>query len=261
MENDLQLLFSIQGVIAFLLVVSRVSGMLSTAPLFSTFPVPVQLKALLAALVSFIIYPLVIHANTYQVPTDLIMLTLMVFKELFVGILIGFSARLIFDAIHMGGQLLSIQMGLSMAQTMDPITKQRSPAIGQFYMFIASIIFIQINAHQWLFTSIYESYKAIPLGLNFEFTAHLVPKIIYFTSQLFPIALGIVMPIFALMFLVDIALAFMSKMMPQMNIFMVAMPLKAYLGITLIFLFITTTAVYLSNLITNTLQNLKVIFT
>lgn len=260
MDSELQLILSTNGAIAFLLVLSRVSGMLASAPMFSTFPIPAQAKAILALFVTFIMYPLVVHSSTYQPPTDMIMLTIMVFKELFVGLLIGFCANLIFYAVQMAGQLLSIQMGLTMSTILDPVTQQQAPVVGQFYMFIACMVFIQLNAHQWLFSSIYNSYKTIPIGLDFTFNSTIVPKIIYFTSQLFPIAFGIIMPIFILMFLIDVALGFTSKMMPQMNIYMVAMPLKAYLGITLMLLFITTTTVYLGNLISNTLENLKVIF-
>jgi len=260
MNQDLLVLFSGQSIIVFLLVVSRISGMLTTAPLFSTFPIPVMVKACLSALIGFIMYPLILHTSHFQMPHDIISMSLLMFKELLVGILIGFSANLIFIGIQIGGQLLSMQMGLAIAEALDPVTKQQVPIIGQFYLFTASTLFIFLNGHQWLFSSVYSSYHSIPIGLNFEFTAEIVQKLLYFTSQLFSIAFSIIMPIFGLLFVIDIALAFISKMMPQMNIFMVGLPLKIYVGIVLMSIFITTTAAYLSGLMQMLLENISSIF-
>jgi flagellar biosynthetic protein FliR len=107
---------------------------------------------------------------------------------------------------------------------------------------------------------VYNSYHSIPIGLNFEFNAEIVQKLLYFTSQLFSIAFSIIMPIFGLLFITDIALAFVSKMMPQMNIYMVSLPLKIYIGIVLMSIFLITTAVYLSGLIQMLLDNISNIF-
>lgn len=260
MNQDFSVLFSTQSLIVFLLVVSRISGMLTTAPLFSTFPIPMMVKAGLAALVAFIMYPFVLHISNFQMPHDMISMSVLIFKEILIGVLIGFSANLIFVGIQIGGQLLSIQMGLAVAEALDPVTKQHVPIIGQFYLFTASMLFIFLNGHQWLFSSVYSSYHSIPIGLNFEFTAEVVQKILYFTSQLFNIAFSIIMPIFGLLFIIDIALAFISKMMPQMNIFMVGLPLKIYLGIILMSTFLVTTAGYLSGMIKMLLENLRSIF-
>jgi flagellar biosynthetic protein FliR len=260
MNQDFAVLFSEQSIIVFLLVVSRISGMLNTAPLFSTFPIPTMVKIGLSMAIGFIMYPFILHGANFQIPHDLVSLSFLMFKELLVGILIGFSANLIFIGIQIGGQLLSIQMGLAVAEALDPVTKQNVPIIGQFYLFTASLLFIYLNGHHYLFATVYNSYHTIPIGLNFEFTADIVQKLLFFTSQLFSIAFAIIMPIFGLLFVIDLALAFISKMMPQMNIFMVGLPIKIYLGIVLMSLFITTTAAYLSGLIQTLLENLKNIF-
>jgi len=260
MNQDLAVLFSNQGIIVFLLVLARVSGMFTTAPLFSTFPIPMMVKACLSALVGFIIFPFVLTSAHFQMPHDMVMLSVLIFKEMLVGILIGFSANLIFIGIEIGGQLLAIQMGLSIAEALDPVTKQQVPIIGQFYLFIACILFIYLNGHHWLITCIYGSYHSIPINLNFEFTTEIVQKLLFFIGQLFSIAFSIIMPVFGLLFIIDIALAFISKMMPQINIFMVSLPLKIYVGIVLMSLFITTTAAYMSGLIQTLLDNIRGIF-
>ncbi len=260
MNSDLSVIFSYKSLIIMILVMCRLGGMIATAPLFSTFPVPMQAKAALVALSAFIMYPFILQHSNFAVPTNLIMLFLMLFKELFIGILVGFCAQLIFIGIQIGGQLLSIQMGLAIAETLDPVTRQRTPVVGQLYLFTASMIFIFLNGHHQLFQSIYGSYSAIPIGINFDITNKLVENILYFTSQLFPIAFAVVMPIFGLLFITDIALAFVSKIMPQMNIFMVSLPLKIYIGLLCVALFMSTTAVYMTGLLSNMLKNLETIF-
>ncbi|EKE04246.1 MAG: Flagellar biosynthetic protein fliR [uncultured bacterium] len=260
MDHDISILFSMKSMIVFILVISRISGMLATAPLFSTFPIPMQVKAGLAAMTAFIIYPIVLSTSTFPVPHDLLTLMLMVSRELFIGILLGFCAQLIFVGIQIGGQLLSMQMGLAISQTLDPVTRQQVPIIGQFYLYIASLAFIFLNGPQWLFSTIFATYKTIPMGLSFEFTADMTQKILLFTSQIFSIAFGIVMPLFAILFLIDIALGFTSKLMPQMNIFMVSIPLKIILGLIIMNLFMPTTAVYLSSLIERLLGSIGDIF-
>jgi flagellar biosynthetic protein FliR len=215
---------------------------------------------MLTALVAFIIYPFIVQNYSFPIPNNLISMSVLVFKELFIGILIGFCAQLIFTGIQIGGQLLSIQMGLAIAETLDPVTQQNVPVVGQFYLYVASIVFIYLNGHQLLFQTVFASYNTIPIDMNFSFTADITQKILYFTSQLFAIAFRIVMPLFGLLFVVDIALGFTSKIMPQMNIFMVSLPLKIFIGLSFMSLFMPTTAVYISTLISNLLETVMNIF-
>lgn len=260
MMQDLFILFSPRNVIFFILVLTRLSGMLITAPFFSTYPIPMQAKAGLVALSAFIMYPLLIHAHPFTVPQDVPVLTIYLLKELFVGILIGFCTNLIFVGIQMAGHLISMQMGISMSEVLDPMTRQQTPVLGQVYMFLASLVFIFINGHQWLFSSVYNSYSVIPVGLDFHLSGALVERIILFTSQMFIIAFQVVIPIYGVLLIADIALGFLSKMMPQMNVFMVAIPFKIYVGIILMIAFMTTTGIYMSNLMQSLLESINHMF-
>ena len=188
-------------------------------------------------------------------------MSILVFKEVFVGILIGFCGSLIFVGIQIGGQLISMEMGLTIADTVDPVTRQSTPVIGQIYLYTASVIFIAINGHHLLFSTVYDSYHSIPIGLNFDFSSEIFQKILFFTSQLFSIAFRLIIPLFGVLFVIDVALAFTSKMMPQMNIFMVSIPLKIYIGLSLMIFFMTTSAVFISGLIQSLLEYIKNIFT
>jgi flagellar biosynthesis protein FliR len=260
MTEDLSIFLSTKSMIVFLLVFTRIIGMLATAPLFSTFPCPMQVKAGLAGLCAFIMYPFILQISHFAVPTDLVSFTGLLAKELVVGILIGFSASLIFTGIQVSGHLLSMEMGIAMSNVLDPVTQQNVPIVGQFYLFVASIVFIYINGHQWLFSTIHESYASIPIGLDFSFTKPLIEQLIIFFSNLYATAFSLILPIFEIMILITILMGFLSKVVPQMNVFMVVLPLKIYIGLSLMAVMMPPTAVYLMKIIKEMMIDLNGIF-
>lgn len=246
MAQDLLLLLSPNSIIIFIIVFTRLSGMIASAPLFSTYPIPTQAKIWLCATVAFIMYPVVIKTSALSIPNNMIELTLFLVKEFFVGFLIGFIARFIFSAVQIAGQTLGIQMGITMGQVLDPTSNEQTPIIGQVYVYVATIVFLALNAHHWLFISIYKSFAAIPPGLEFIFTPALVKQVIMLFSHMFVISFQIILPIFCVLFISEVLMGFVAKMMPQMNIFMVALPFKIGLGLILIIMFIAPTISYLA---------------
>lgn len=259
---DVVSLLTPEKVIYFVLVMTRLSGMMITAPLYSTYPIPTSIKAMLIALVAFITYPLIAKICPIEhMPTDLLALGIMAFKEIVVGSIIGFCINLIFIAIQISGQLISIQMAIAISEVLDPVTKQQTPIIGQFYLFMAMIAFLFINGHHYLFTSVLDSYNLIPIDANFVLQGAMVNQIIHFSSQIFAIAFSLIMPVYAVLLITTVLLGFTSKMMPQMNIFMLAMPFKIYIGIGLMAIFMAKTYNFMTIIIENLLINVNGMFT
>lgn len=161
----------------------------------------------------------------------------------------GYCANILFVGIELGVNTFAVQMGLSADQALNPTSGGQSPVITQAYTYLATMLFIALGAHQWLFSAIYNSFKSMPVGYTFAFSPELVGQVVTMTSQLFSIGLGIALPIFGVLFITDVLLGFTSKMMPQMNIFMVSMPLKIYLGLLLSLIFMRPMAEYMSVLI------------
>lgn len=251
---DLMSLIAPKNVIGFIMVITRLSGMMATAPLFSKYPIPPQVKAWLVAVIAFIIYPMVVAKSSFIVPTSLPEVTFYMLKEFAVGALIGFIANFIFVGVQMSGQLLSQQVGLGMSNIMDPATQSSNPVIGEFYTMLATILFLGLNAHQMLFIAVYQSFEKIPPGMNMLFSPILVDQILHMSSDVFLIALKLVLPIFCVLFVMEVLLGVLAKMIPQMNIFMVAIPLKIYVGLMLMIAFVSPMANYMSGLIENQMQ-------
>ena len=249
---NLDVLFSAANIILFMAIFTRLTGLFMAAPMFSTYPIPMQVKIWLAAAIAFILFPIVQYNTHFVVPNSVPALTVILIKEFFVNIL--------FVGVELGVNMFAIQMGLSADQALNPSSGGQSPVITQAYTFLATMLFIALGAHQWLFSAIYNSFKTMPVGYSFVLSPELVGHIITITGQMFNIGLSIALPIFGVLFITDVLLGFTSKMMPQMNIFMVSLPLKIYLGLLLSLIFMRPMAEYITVLIERFLEQIALIF-
>ncbi len=257
---NLDVLFSVGNIVLFMAIVTRLSGLFASAPLFSTYPIPIQVKVWLAALIAFILFPIVQANTTFAVPNSAPVLTIILFKEYIIGYAIGFCANILFSGIELGVNTFAVQMGLSADQALNPTSGGNSPVITQAYTYLAAMIFIAVGAHQWLFSAIYNSFKSMPVGFIFNFSSGIVEQIVVISGQIFSVGLGIALPVFGILFITDVLLGFTSKMMPQMNIFMVSMPLKIYLGLLLSLIFMRPMAEHIAVLIEQFLTKVALIF-
>ena len=257
---NLDVLFSVSNIILFMAIFTRLSGLFASAPLFSTYPIPTQIKIWLAASIAFILFPIVQYNTSFVVPNSVPALTLILFKEFLIGFAMGFCANILFVGIELGVNMFAIQMGLSADQALNPTSGGNSPVITQAFTYLATMLFIILGAHQWLFSAIYNSFKTMPIGYTFTFSPNLVGEIVSISNEVFNIGLGIALPIFGVLFITDILLGFTSKMMPQMNIFMVSLPLKIYLGLLLSLIFMRPMAEYIAVLIEQFLVNIAGMF-
>jgi len=260
MSTDLLTLLSPKNIILFIVVFTRLGGMMTSAPIFATYPIPMQIKTWLIATISLIVFPIVLAKSGFQMPTSMPGLTVILLKEFMIGYIIGFIANIVFVGVEMAAEMLSIQMGISIAQALNPLTGDQSPVIGQAYTLLTAMVFIGLNAHQWLFSAIFQSFSSIPPGYGFLINGELIHQIIFVTGQMFSIALGLALPIFSVLLITDVLLGFVSKMMPQMNIFMVAMPLKIYLGLLLMVMFMQPMYAYIGVLVEKFLTGIMSIF-
>lgn len=249
MSVDLMSLLSPRNLILFVVVLTRLSGFMSSAPMLSVYPIPVQVKAWFMATVSFIFFPLVLAKVGFQLPTNAPELIFILIKEFIVGYLVGFIANVVFIGVEIAADLLSMQMGLTAAQALNPMTGDSSPIFTQAYTLLASMIFIALNAWQWIFAAIYKTFTLIPPGYSFTVSGNLAHNIVIITSEMFTIGLGIALPIFSVLLITDVLLGFVAKMMPQMNVFMVSMPVKIYIGLLLFIMLIQPTCAQIQLLI------------
>ena len=248
------------NLVLFIAIITRLSGLLASAPFFSTYPIPNQAKLWLAATIAFVLFPLIKTSSGFILPTTVPALTVILIKEFIIGFTIGFCANIILIGVELGANMFSTQMGLSISTALNPLSGSSSPVLTQAYVMLAGMIFLCINGHHLMFSSLYHSFLSIPIGFQFNFSPNMVQQIIHMSSQMFVVGMELVMPIFAILFMTDVLLGFTSKMMPQLNIFLVSMPLKLYLGMILSVMFARAMAEHMEVIIERILSQVMAVF-
>lgn len=223
----------LNGFDVFILVLVRMTGLFVTAPIFGRRNVPVYLK------IGFSFFLAMILVNTLTVPkpeyfNNIYDYAFLVLKEFLVGVTIGYVSFLVFSAIYLAGQLIDMQTGFSMVSVMDPMSNIQVPVTSNFYFIISMLIFLSINGHHLLIQALFKSYNMIPLG-KASFNQNLMNDIIRVFGDIFIIGFKISAPIIAAILITDVALGVISRTMPQLNVFVVGMPLKIILGVLIIY--------------------------
>ncbi|MEF3304830.1 flagellar biosynthetic protein FliR [Paenibacillus sp. GYB003] len=220
----------------WLLIFCRITAFMLAAPVFSTRGIPSQWKIGLSAIIAFLAFP----AAGLQEPTVIDgLFVLSIVREALVGLLLGFTAYLFFTAVQIAGSFIDIQMGLGIANVIDPMTGAQSPLIGNFKFILAMLLFMTFNGHHYLFDGLIRSYEWIPLG-NGLFAAieggSVHESLLRSFSGVFAMALQMSAPLVVALFLTDVGLGILSKTAPQFNIFVVGVPIKIIVGFLLLVL-------------------------
>ncbi|MBN4076250.1 flagellar biosynthetic protein FliR [Gemmatimonas aurantiaca] len=217
---------------AFLLVNFRLGGMLLAAPIFSRTSIPPLIKTGFAITMAILLMPSIINAGIPVVPS-LFDLTALGMKELLVGVLIGLMMKLLFYAAETAGSFVGFQSGLAIANIVDPSTQTQTNIIGQFWLLVASMIFLAINGHHLVITSLSDSFQVIPLG-GAIFGADALDLLLRLSGVMFVLALKMAAPILLTVFLIDVSLGVLARTIPQMNIFIIGIPVKIAAALLLI---------------------------
>ena len=213
----------------FFLIFLRVGAIMMFIPVFDSRNIPVLFKAGLAFSVSILLFP-VLKLNNIPFIANAIPFGIGVAGEIMLGIIIGLSVKLIFTGIQLAGQLAGFQMGLAIANVMDPITSTQVSVIAQLNNLTAMLIFLTINAHHLFLRALAESFRLIP-PLDVQFSNSLIEQLISLSGNIFIIAIKVGAPIIVALLLTSVAFGLIARTVPQMNIFIVAMPLKIVVGL------------------------------
>ena len=216
----------------FFLVLLRVGAILMSIPIFDSRGIPFFFKIALAFATGIVLFPL-LKLDAAPIASDFFTLSISVAGEIFLGLAIGFSVKLIFAGIQLAGQLAGYQMGLALANVMDPATSEQVPLLAQFNNLIGLLVFLSINAHYWFIKALTESFRLVP-PLNVKFGSSLMEHLIQLSGDMFVIAIEVGAPVIAAMLITSVAFGLVARTVPQMNVFIVAMPLK--IGVGLLFI-------------------------
>ena len=221
------------NLVLFFLILSRWAGMVMLAPVFGARGVPKLVKLGLTVGFSIVVYPLILAASP-QIPNELLPFIGVLIKEVLIGLVLGFLINLVTSIMQGAGQLIDFQIGFMMGSTVDPIHGTQSPMTGNFLMVITTMILLSTNAHHYIIAAMVKSYEYIPItptgvsggGMYF----------INITSTVIALSLQIAMPIYGVLFIVNIGVGLLAKTVPQLNMFSVIFPVKIIFGLVLLVL-------------------------
>lgn len=214
----------------FVIVLSRSSGIFLLSPFFGSMNVPVMFRALTALTFTFILCPLLIKTNFIELPSTVIMFLAMIVEEMFIGWLIGFVSFVSFAAINLAGKVMDMQVGFAIVNVMDPTSGQQIPLIGSFLYNLAILIFIITNGHHMIISALAESFRLIPM-LSMHYSDSFVDVMVNITTVIFITGMKIAMPVTFAILLTNVGLGILARTMPQMNIFVVGIPMHIMIGI------------------------------
>ncbi|MDR1913287.1 MAG: flagellar biosynthetic protein FliR [Clostridiales bacterium] len=162
---------------------------------------------------------------------------LLILQEFFTGFILGFMAFIAFNLVFFAGQLLDFQIGFSMVSVFDPITQVQVPIIGNLYFMIICAMLVQTGGFHKLLAVIFYSYEALPIGkAEILQNPALMNDLLGLMTNFLIVAFQTAMPILGAILIVDVAMGLLVKAVPQMNVFVVGMPIKLLVGLLLLIL-------------------------
>lgn len=214
--------------LSFLLTFLRMSIILFMLPIYATEGLPNQWKAALCLVITLAIFPNV-SLEPETMPSHPFAIALLILGEVILGLILALAIQIFFSGIQAGGELIAMQMGFSMMQFADPTTNTQVGVISHMLFIVTAIIFLMFDGHIYLLRAFIETYKYIPAG-GLLISQSIFDQIFSLANMLFSLALKIIAPVLAAIFLTELGLAFMGRMAPQMHIMELGFPLKILVG-------------------------------
>ncbi|MCW1383019.1 flagellar biosynthetic protein FliR [Novosphingobium sp. KCTC 2891] len=209
-------------------VMTRIAAALLAAPLFGAMTVPPQVRVMLSGAVAV----LVCAWTDVAAPPSLLSLDgmLSVANEALIGLTMGFVLQFSFAAPVIAAEMIGGGMGMSIATTADPVSGAHSPALGQYFSVVLTVLFLGLGAHLDWFSLLVESYRTFPPGTAW-FTPGRMQLLTSFGTQMFTTALVIALPVTLLLMLVQIMTGIISRSAPSLNLFSLGLPAGVLAGI------------------------------
>ena len=205
----------------FALVLARVSGLMTSAPLFSSVHVPVRFRVLMAIALAGLIFPTQWNAPIPETE-DLAALVVLIGTEWFIGLALGLAVAIVFAGIQMAGEVMSRTGGLMLADLFDPQTGHENTILSQFLGVIASTLFFVTGTHRLLVDALLRTFSELPLGatcIQTDFHTTLVTLV----TQSFIFAVRVAAPTVVILLAATLILGFAARTLPQLNILAVGL--------------------------------------
>lgn len=207
------------------LVLVRVASMVALLPVLGSVSSPATVRIGLAAAFAICVFPTIPRTGVH-LPDNVFGFASLALREAAVGLLAGWVFSLVFQVTELAGALIDMQAGFSMVELFDPTTGESTHLFGQFLGIAATVSFLAGGGLGHMVASLAQSFQAIPLGQGHLDAALLAPRAIFLTKQAVLLGFQMAGPVLMALLMVDLVMAVVSRIMPQANAWILAMPLQ-----------------------------------
>lgn len=226
-------------VLVYLLVFARTGAMFMLLPPINQAGVPPRVRLVLALAVSLALTPGLAHNYPAASPSTPIALAVLIAEDVTAGVLIGAMASIVMSALSVAGALISTQTGLSYAQLLNPTMGDQEPVLGNFLTLLGGVLVFATNLHHLAIAAIQGSYTLIPPGAALP-TGDMAELTVRLVSGSFALGVQLAAPFLVFGFAVNASIGLLARLMPQLQVFFIAMPVNILAGFLIVMLLIGT---------------------
>jgi len=243
----------IEKLLGFVLVVTRLSAFFLVLPVFGWKSIPMRIKASMTILTG-IFFSMITRLPFDASKIHELEAALLIANEALYGLALGLTASVVFSAVKLSGRIIERQMGMAiierqmgmaMAQVMDPLTGERAQPLSSLLEMIFIILFLSANGHHLLLLIIARSYESFPLGRIPEISL-LAGGVIKAGSVMLLAGLRMAAPLLAAFLLLMVVLGVLARVVPEMNILFISLPLRVGLGLLMVVIFLPLISKFVS---------------
>jgi len=237
----------------------RIGAMLMAVPVFGARFVPVRVRLALSMVLAWILSPMVYPDAVTIEPLSLEGLMVSA-QQVLIGLAMGFTLQMVFSAIVIAAQSMAMGMGLGFATAVDPQNGVQVPVVAQYYMTLATLIFLALNGHLLIIQILVDSFQSLPVGLE-GLSRDGLWALVNWGSQMFAGAVMIALTAMTSLLVINIAFGVMSRAAPQLNIFGVGFPVMMLAGFSVIMLSLPGLAPQLTELMQSAFELIGILVT
>lgn len=214
--------------LAFVLVLLRMASFLASWPILGSTQVPSSVKVLFALVITLALFPVVAWKQV-QVDISSSQIVWLAIREVFIGLSLGFLSRFFFFTISMAGEIISLSMGLSSSQLFNPTLGASGSTVEQFHIALATLFFLALNGHHFLFEGIVQSYNLVPLSVD-------LVKLEIFSNMggllqlVTEICIKMSAPVLVAILFMNLSMAVIGRAVPQINVLVTSLPVNILVG-------------------------------
>ncbi len=219
---------NVEDIYPGLLIFLRATGLFLIMPVFSGSMIPGPVRIAISAILAYLLAP--IFGNFGGLPGHWFIVVLQVVHEVLTGLLMGFAVRFLLYALEMAGEIIAVQIGLSLSSNIDPVTRNQATPPNTMLLSLGTILFLVTGAYQFCLVAFARSFEIFPPSAIFE--PQSINTVIASSGRIFLLAVQISAPLLAISFLVNMSFSVLGRAAPSLNVFMLSFPVQILAGLT-----------------------------